>query len=161
MNSDCLPSIIYLCKDRASCLTWLRKDAVDYQVLLNLNYFTRPSKQPLPVYWLRVAIHTHQTFFVTVVVFDLTISRSVDRSVKFHESQTNTDQLSMSFSFNIVLIHSELPNFDGRFIFIKSRWVEVEILEETFILFAVNIVSCSHNQIRINEKSCSVKVDSS
>ena len=161
MNSYCLPSIIYFCKDRASCLTWLRKDTVNYQVLLNLDYFSRPSEQPLSVYWLRVTIHTHQALILTIVVFDLTIFRSVDRSVKFHKCQTDTNQLSMSFSFNIVLIHSELPDFDWRFIFVKSRRVEVEILKETFILFAVNIVSCSHNQITINKKSCSVKVDSS
>lgn len=156
MNSDCLPSIIYFCKDRASRLTWLWKDAMDYQILLNLDYFSWPSKQPLPIYWLRITIHTHQTFLVTVIVFNLTIFWPVYRSVKFHECQTDTDQLSMSLCFNIVLIHSELPDFNGRFIFVKSWWVEVEILEETFILFAVNIVSCSHNQIRINKKSCSV-----
>ena len=134
---------------------------MNYQILLYFDYFSRPSEQPLPVYWLRVAIHTHYAFLVTVVVFDLTIFRSIDRPIKFHKCQTDTDQLSVSFCFNIVFINSELPDFDGRLIFIKSRRVEVEIFEETFILFAVNIVSSSHNQIRINEKSCSIEVDSS
>ena len=67
----------------------------------------------------------------------------------------------MGLSFDVLGIDAELSYFYGSLCFMEGWGVEVEIFVVALILFAEYIVSCSDDEVGVDEEGSAIEGDSS